>query len=321
MSCDNTDFWQKLDAVCVINLDHRTDRWEKIHAYLATNALPDKIHRVSAVYGKKLSGYRKHTLFKNTSEQEALFWAGRAGCALSHRRCMELLRKNAWKNMLILEDDAKLLDTLKGDIGALLVRVVEQRQDWQLFYLGATPYYHQAAAIDRTESPRGEVRVGRIMGPLCTHCYVVDQHAAQEIIDRLPAEENVWDWLAVHVSLDSWYANEYGKEKRHVIMGCYPNICVQDDSYSDIEHHVIGHQQGALGDAPHPVEWVTEKEFSRIFLSPKFVGKKWLKLAAHRALSLFYHLVGYRMFHVSIESAGYFGALKAAISELRARKH
>lgn len=313
-------FWEKLDAVCVVNLDHRTDRWEKINDYLSQHLPANKIHRISAVYGRELPGYRTHVLFRNTTEEEARFWAGRGGCLLSHRKIMRLAQERGWKRTLILEDDAKFLDPLEGDIAELLARVIEQQPVCDLMYLGMTPYYGKGVLLDRQLTSRGEVCVGRVMGPLCTHCYIVHKRAIPDILACLPNEESVWDWLAYHLSWDSWLANEYGRTRRHVIYGTYPNLCVQAEFYSDIEHHMIKHDQGALGDKPHPVEWISERDFLGIFSSPRFLAKKYIKLLAHGVIGAFYYLVGYRVFHVSIESAGYWGALKAAVSVLKARK-
>lgn len=320
MSCASS-FWEKLDAVCVINLDYRTDRWEKINSYLSRHMPAEKIHRVSAVYGRELPGYGTHVLFRNTTEQEAHFWAGRGGCLLSHQKALRLAQEKGWERTLILEDDAQFLDPLEGDIAQLLARVIDEQAAFDLMFLGMTPYYDKGVLLDRQMTPQGEIQVGRIMGPLCMHCYIVHGHAIPGILECQPNEARVWDWMACHLSWDSWIANEYGRTAKHIIYGCYPNLCVQAEFYSDIEHCMIKHDQGALGDTPHPVTWIPEKDFLRIFGSPKFLFKKYLKLFAHWVIGQFYYLVGYRMFHVSIESAGYFGALKAAVSELRTRKH
>lgn len=319
MDAAPASFWNLIDAVCIINLDHRTDRWETIGSRLKTIVPEQKIHRISAVWGKKLPGYREHRLFHGITEEEALFWAGRAGCVLSHRKVLELVGQNGWNNTLILEDDAELLDNLDGTIGDLLSRTILNAPRWDLFYLGCTPYSDRAVLIDREKTSQDTVNIARIVGPLCTHAYLVNDRSAEDYVNRLPDENGIWAWLAWHNSLDSWIANEYGNRTAATILGCYPNLVIQGQSYSDIEHIDITHNQGGLGGTPHPVQYIGEEQFARMLHAPKYLLKRQLKIAAHYALGAYYHMAGYRKFSVSIENAGYWGAIKAAWQVLRQR--
>lgn len=312
-------FWDYIDGVCVINLDHRTDRWQDLSRQLA-HVPAEKVHRVSAVWGKMLPDYKKGPYFAGCTEEESLFWAGRAGCLLSHRKSIQYAKDRHWERVLILEDDALFHDSLCGEIGQMLVGVMQTQPTWQMFYLGFTPYYPEASPIHRVETARGMLTVARIMGPLCTHCYVVHQSAYDDMLRDLPTEQNVWAWQATHLSYDSWIANEFGRTGRRFIMGCYPNLCSQGLYYSDIEHHEIQHGIGALGQESWPVKYVDVAAFAKIFGSPRFLLKKWMKLAAHAALGVYYRWCGYRKFTVSIESAGYRGAIKAALRVLKRRK-
>lgn len=311
-------FWDYIDGVCIINLDHRTDRWQELCNQL-THVPSSKIHRMSAVWGKKLPDYKKGPYFAGCTEEESLFWAGRAGCILSHRKCIEYAKEQQWKNVLILEDDAEFHDTLMGEMGQMLVQVMQTQPKWNLLYLGCTPYYPIASPISRIETEQGEVTIARIMGPLCTHCYIANESGYDTMLRKMPTEQNVWAWQATHLSYDSWIANEYGRSAKQTILGCYPNLCSQSLSYSDIEHHEIQHGTGALGQKSWPVTYVDAATFANLFHRPRFLLKKWSKLAAHAALGLYYRWCGYRKFTVSIESAGYWGAMKAAWAVLKKR--
>ncbi len=311
-------FWNQIDGICIINLDHRTDRWLEISAQL-THIPQDKIHRISAVWGKKLPDFGTGPYFQGCNEEEALFWAGRAGCLLSHRRCIAYAREHNWKRVLILEDDAELHTPLTDSIGSMIADSM-LRKKWDILYLGATPYYPVASPVNSVDADEGKVTLARIMGPLCTHAMIIQNQAYDEMLNLLPTEATVWSWLATHLSYDSWLANEYGRTSRHTILGCYPNLCSQSLSYSDIENHDIQHGIGALGGESWPVTFVDAATFRGCFRQPKFIFKKWMKLAAHAALGIYYRFCGYRKFSVSIESAGYLGALKAALQVLRNRK-
>ncbi len=314
-------FWDAVDAVCIINLAHRGDRLEKILRQLADcGAPPEKIHRIDAVWGKKLPDFGKHPLFKNCTEDEALFWGGRAGCLLSQRSCIAWAREHKCKRVLVLEDDAEFVHNLQGDVGAMLAETALHGPEWDLFFLGMTPYFDRAQPVASAATPEGNVHVARIMGPLCAHCYLVHERAYDNMLSLLPTENRIWRWLAFHLSYDSWIANEYGREAEQVVLGCYPNLCIQGEFYSDIEHIVLTHNQGALGGEPHPVAMVEPETFEALFHSPSFLLKKRLKIAAHYLLGLYYYGVGYRKFSVSIETAGYWGAFKAACKALRRRK-
>lgn len=311
-----SSFWQSIDGICVINLDHRTDRWESIHAQLLRLGIADeKIHRISAVWGKKLPGYKKGRLFRNCTEDEALFWAGRAGCELSHGKCIRYIVDHGWQKALILEDDAVFVHDLNGEVGEMLSAVARQSDKWDLCYLGMTPYFSKAEKLKEA----GKTTVARIMGPLCTHAYLISPRGCKKILPHIPKEENIWRWLAFHVSYDSWIANEFGRAHGCTVLGCYPNLCVQGEFYSDIENAQICHNLGAYGGTPHPVTYISGKEFRSVYRSPSFLFKKHLKLLAHYLLGIYYYAVGYKKFSVSIENAGYFGALKAALCVLKKR--
>lgn len=311
-------FWDLIGGICIINLDHRTDRLHAIMKQLQ-HVPKEKIQRISAVWGKELPAFGKGPYFRNCNKEERLFWAGRAGCLLSHRKCIQYALDHQWENVLILEDDATFHDDLEGDIGHLLSDVIQSSQAWQMFFLGSTPYYPKAATIKQLKTDKGEVTVARIMGPLCAHCYLVHKSAYNSMLQVLPTEKNVWSWQATHLSYDSWIANEFGRTDKNIILGCYPNLCSQGLFYSDIEHHDIQHGMGALGCEPWPVDLVDEQTFLSYYRQPKFIFKKWMKLAAHAALGIYYRICGYRKFSVSIESAGYLGALKAAIQVMKKR--
>lgn len=321
LSATPSPFWEAVDAVCVINLAHRTDRWEDISRQLERCGAPaEKIHRIDAVWGKKLPGFGTHRLFRGCTEEESLFWAGRAGCLLSHRRCFEWAAAQGFARILILEDDAEFKDDLQGNIGAMLAETALHHPIWDLFYLGMTPYFGAAQQVAAVDTDAGTVRAARVMGPLCTHAYLAHERAFGPMLSLLPQEAKVWQWLAFHLSYDSWIANEYGRSSRRTILGCYPNICIQGASYSDIEHVELTHNQGALGGRAYPVSLVDAAAFEAFFRSPAFLLKKQAKIGAHYLLGLAYYLFGYRKFSVSIETAGYWGAMKAACRVLRRRK-
>ncbi|MBR2144146.1 MAG: hypothetical protein IJ956_01320, partial [Akkermansia sp.] len=75
--------WNEIDGILVINLDSSRERMDK---FLADNAetLPlDKVHRLSAVYGRALPSYGKEPWFTARTAERASYWGGAGGCSLS----------------------------------------------------------------------------------------------------------------------------------------------------------------------------------------------------------------------------------------------
>lgn len=78
----------KVDAVCFINLDKRTDRNKEIMEEMVKMSVPiDNIHRIAAV-----------SIPKN----------GHKGCIQSHIIALRMAKMNKWDTVAILEDDAEL---------------------------------------------------------------------------------------------------------------------------------------------------------------------------------------------------------------------
>ena len=76
---------EHLDAVVVIHLQHRTDRYEHMLAFQKAYAIPDeKFHFLDAEYVPDF---------------------GPLGCTRSHLKAVIQAQENNWQNTLILEDD------------------------------------------------------------------------------------------------------------------------------------------------------------------------------------------------------------------------
>ena len=119
------EFWDIVDAALVINLDQRTDRWDKVRAHLQDVVPPDKLHRVSAVSGNEIAGYRTTHWFRRTRRPET--WAGRAGCSVSHRNAMRLALERGWNWVMMIEDDAQFVRSLDTDDGRKLAAFLQSR--------------------------------------------------------------------------------------------------------------------------------------------------------------------------------------------------
>lgn len=236
-------FWACIDAVLVINLDRRADRWADMQAHLQTLVPAEKIHRLPAVLGIDLPGYGSPRWFRRTPR--AGTWAGRAGCTLSHRNALRLALSRNWKHILILEDDARLSSDLNGPAGEILAAQLTMRTGQTgICYLGYT-------------SPRGPSRLLRpldgthalyeLRGASTTHAYIVDSSLYQPLLDRLPqTDESVWSWVACHTAIDRWYSLVLARIT--TVTAVSPQLAVQAPSHSDITARQAAYAETGTGD-------------------------------------------------------------------------
>ena len=128
------DVWSIVDAVLVINLDTRPDRWEYFQKLNAGKVPPEKLHRLSAVNGRELPSFGKEPWFTERTGERARLWGGVGGCILSHRNALRMVVEKGWRNALIVEDDISLPETSEQWL-ELLEATQRMQGNWFL-YLG-----------------------------------------------------------------------------------------------------------------------------------------------------------------------------------------
>jgi len=243
-----TGFWACIDAILVINLDRRTDRWADMQAHLQPLVPAEKIHRLSAVLGIDIPGYGSSRWFRRTPR--AGTWAGRAGCTLSHRNAFRLALSKGWKRILILEDDARLSPELNGAVGAMLAsRLTLKTGRPGVCYLGYTtprPPSRQLQSLDGTHA------LYELRGASTTHAYIVDWLLYQPLLDLLPAtDETVWNWVAHHTAIDRWYSRVLARLA--TVTAVSPQLAVQAPSHSDITARQAVYEEAGTGDELAPL--------------------------------------------------------------------
>lgn len=120
------------DLIYCINLDDRPDRWRYVSDHFAKFGLKGKIERFSAIDVRNDTELQRHE--KLLLENYSLL--AMCGCMLSHRKIVESAKQSGLKNILVFEDDVKILETNIADIHNSLSDLA--RLDWDIFYLGAT---------------------------------------------------------------------------------------------------------------------------------------------------------------------------------------
>lgn len=228
-------FWERVEAILVINMDHRTDRWEALMKILREVGVEHKVVRIQGIRGTDLGGYKKRPWFSHrTPECVARMKAGMAGCTLSHRRAIEHARSAGLEHFLVLEDDARFDNLLLGREGEMIGEVIAKPDEWDLFYLGFYQRLNLYHTICHERIGDREFQIRRMRGPLLTHAFLVNSSAYDLLLDQLPTEANVWEWMAYWGSIDSWIYNHFGRSRKVKVWGTMPRLVTQAADFSDI---------------------------------------------------------------------------------------
>ena len=213
------------DGILVINLDERVDRWNALLKELSPFVDITRLQRLPAVKGTALEGFALPPLFKGRSRDRT--WAGRAGCALSHREAIAYAASQGWHSVLILEDDIHLSDDF-GEICDSLIACLDKTA-WDFCYLGFTdpigPFCHVTELGDGHE-------LFRVYGCNTTHAYLVRDTVFAELLKRMPTRESIWSWIARNRAIDRWYMRVFSRSCQVLVVS--PSIVKQKQGLSDI---------------------------------------------------------------------------------------
>lgn len=227
--------WRAVNAILVINLKHRTDRWERVVKMLSEHGVEDKVIRVDAVDGTTLPGYGRRPWFrKNSSDQLLRMKAGAAGCCFSHRKAIQTARDKGFGRILILEDDAILAATATAERMSFVGDFLMSEPDLDMFYLGFYQKHCYFQSLRKQQIDGEDFNIWRIRGPLMLHAVVIDKRIYDSLLSGLPTERNIWAWMTYWGSIDAWIQNWFGRNPAVKICGCRPNLIVQQANYSDI---------------------------------------------------------------------------------------
>jgi hypothetical protein len=219
------NLWDLIDAVLVINLDDRPERWHKLLAE-AEGLIPEgKLHRISAVRGSDLSGYAKKPWFRGNRRDAT--WAARGGCVLAHRRALQTARDAGWDTVLVLEDDVTFTPALRDNCESLGAAL--ESSTWDICYLGYTdpsPPWGYLAPLNH------DAFLARVFGCNCAHSYIVKEAPRNWILNHLPDFPQIWSWLARHRAVDRWYLRTLGRHFH--VTATSPSLINQTPGYSDI---------------------------------------------------------------------------------------
>ncbi len=213
------------EGILVINLDERPDRWQSLLHEAGDHIDERRLERLAAIRGTELHGYGRPPLFRGRQRDRT--WAGRAGCALSHREAIALAARRGWRSVLILEDDVAFAADFDTQVAKLASALRDVR--WDICYLGFTDPIGPFRQLSALAPPSA---LYQLYGCNTTHAYIVRDTAYAKLLELLPTRETIWHWLTRNRAIDRWYARTLSRHFNVVAVS--PSIINQDDGVSDI---------------------------------------------------------------------------------------
>lgn len=218
-------FWAMIDGVLGVNLDNRPDRWQDFQAVVADFIPADKLHRLSATLGVSLPGYGTRPWFRGRKRDRT--WAGRAGCALSHRAAIAEAKRRGWRTVLILEDDIELDPSLTEVLAELPATL--QTLDWDVCYLGFTDPVAPFRALSKLPAAHS---LYDVYGCNTAHAYLLRDTTYDLLLSKLPNPGSIWAWISRHRAVDRWYYRNLARYFK--VCAVSPTLINQQGGFSDI---------------------------------------------------------------------------------------
>ena len=241
---------ERIDGIAVINMDSRPDRYEKFMSKTGCCLPEEKIHRISAVVGRELSTYGKEPWFTANTGERAGFWGGTGGCALAHRNAIMYAREQKWRHVLVFEDDVAM--ELHDGAAELLDKALSELTGPYMLYLG----YNRPSPYGKCYMKHGAMELWQTDGVIAAHAYIVSAELYDELLDHMPTDENVWEWLARYRAVDVLYRDFVPYWNNVSVYVLHPIICVQDDDFSDIGQSGFSGEDFACRQAPRKESWL-----------------------------------------------------------------
>ncbi len=240
--------WNGVDGIIVINMDSHPERWDEFRRGAGACLPADRLHRLSAVVGVEIPGFGQVPWFTERTGERARFWGGTAGCALSHRRAIEMAREKGWRQVLILEDDAQI-SPVSPDADRLVARALRLTGRYMLYF-----GFNKPRPYGRPLMVEGEAQLWQIEGVLATHAYLVPESMYDLMLSLLPHEDDVWEWLARYRAIDTFYRDYLSMEPGVSTYAVMPQLFRQADVVSSISLQSTGGVDYSCEGLPLPLD-------------------------------------------------------------------
>lgn len=203
---DYNKVWDFFDEIYCINLDHRSDRWEKVQKEFDSVGLLPKVQRFSAI---------KHI-------------DGRLGVIKSNLAIVKLAKEKGLKNVLVFEDDVHFINDTVNNLEKAISQI--GNLDWWLFYLGANT--HEPLQLLMKSKPNLLI----LKNAFAVHAMCYNKNTYDFFIRKYDGMENVKEFQDI---LDVFLANYFQKKNLCLIVN--PIVATQAASFSDIEKQNVSY--------------------------------------------------------------------------------
>lgn len=203
-----------INHILYINLNHRTDRKEKIEKEL-----------------EKLGWLGKSNRFPGVS-----LGNGAAGCSMSHIKCLELAKNERWDHVVILEDDIEFLDP--GFFLEQCNRFLMAKREWDVLLLAGNNMLPYIPCPDNTaiQVMNCQTTTGYIVKRQYYDTLIVNYKEGLQKLLREPTNKKEF-------AIDKYWLPLQGKDKWYLII---PLTVVQRKDYSDVEKKTTNYQRYML---------------------------------------------------------------------------
>lgn len=196
------------DGIFFINLDRREDRLEFIEKQL------DRV----GIIAERISAVDGNLLDPDPSIGNGWNHKGVAGCALSHRKVIQLAKERGYKSFLVIEDDTVFSDDFVEKAPFYIGQLPE---DWDMVYFGGN-YLSSLTPVN--------VNVGRCIHTLTTNMYAMKHTMYDYVLSNISDKVE-----ELKMPVDVLYTNIQANKS----FNCYafrPQLVWQDSIFSDIEN-------------------------------------------------------------------------------------
>jgi GR25 family glycosyltransferase involved in LPS biosynthesis len=185
------------DKIYCINLERRTDRWDKCLKQFRLHNLT--VDRFNAIDGRTL--IEPNCIFETV---------GQYACLLSHLEVIKKAKELNLSSVLIMEDDVKFCDNFDAMLTESMAKVPS---DWDMIFFGS----NHIIMPEKINS-----NIFKLVRSYSAHCYAINAKMFDLLIGNLSKEME---------PLDVTYANLQPHINAYVIN---PHLTWQDPGYSDI---------------------------------------------------------------------------------------
>ena len=203
-----------VDKIFIINLESRPDKYNDITKAL-DNLKITNYERFNAIKPSLDEIYKSKPLV--TLYNKTYYGKGVVGCKLSHIEVIKIARDRGYKQILILEDDAKPIDNFETILNNVISELTTIDDKWSFLYLSAN---HKEKGVPLS----GHIK--QCKTAYTTAAYIVRSNVFEEIITE----------ACTHVKeIDTYYVDII--QKSHTCLGTFPNLFTQKAYISDISNH------------------------------------------------------------------------------------